>query len=324
MTGKIFINYRRGDDAGNTGRVCDRLRESFGSQQLFLDVDNIAPGLDYTQVLNQRVSECDVMLSIIGKGWIDARDASGMRRLDKPDDPVRLEITSALSQSKRVIPILVGGAQMPERDELPEAIKALATRNAVRLTHERFGPDIQGLIKSLRKVFDETDATSQRRIHYKVPKQNFKWPTTILVSALSVALVVAAVLFWRPSPPSTVQKPFTPIPFRGEGISFNPENEKYLVLVFYRPDRIEDAQRIVGALRQAGYRSDGSQSTLEEVIAPDKRSGTSLIKTSTLARPVASDVSKIVRFAIPIQATFVSMFPDDVPLQRGNIQIDLF
>jgi len=321
MTGKIFINYRRGDDAGNTGRVCDRLRESFGSQQLFLDVDNIAPGLDYTQVLNQRVSECDVMLSIIGKGWIDARDASGMRRLDKPDDPVRLEIASALSQNKRVIPILVGGAQMPEGGELPEAIKALATRNAVRLTHERFGPEIQGLIKSLRKVFDETDATSRRQIHRKVPN---KWPTTILVSALSLALVVAAALFWMPSPSSDVQKPFTPTPFRGEGISFNPENDKYLVLVFYRPDRLEDAQRIVGALKQAGYRSDGSQSTLDEVIAPDKRPGTSVIKTTTLARPIADDVSKVVRFAIPIQATFVSLLPDDVPLQRGNIQIDLF
>ena len=38
MTGKIFINYRRGDDPGHTGRLFDRLQDTFDPQQLFLDV----------------------------------------------------------------------------------------------------------------------------------------------------------------------------------------------------------------------------------------------------------------------------------------------
>jgi hypothetical protein len=49
MTGKIFINYRRGDDAGHTGRLFDRLQDVFPPEQLFLDVDNIAPGLDFVR-----------------------------------------------------------------------------------------------------------------------------------------------------------------------------------------------------------------------------------------------------------------------------------
>src|SRR5262249_23026310 len=71
-------------------------------------------------------------------------------RLDDPNDFVRIEIASALKQGKRVIPVLVHDARMPRPDELPEAIRPLASRNAVRLTHERFRADVQGLIRSLR------------------------------------------------------------------------------------------------------------------------------------------------------------------------------
>jgi hypothetical protein len=158
MTGKIFINYRRGDDPGHTGRLFDRLQDVFEPQELFLDVDNIAPGLDFVRVLNERVAECDVVLAVIGRGWIDARNADGARRLDDPDDFVRIEITSALNQGKRVIPVLVGDAQMPRPEDLPEVLRPLARRNAVRLTHERFRADTQGLIKALRQSLEEIEA----------------------------------------------------------------------------------------------------------------------------------------------------------------------
>lgn len=157
MAGKIFINYRRGDDPGHTGRLFDRLQDVFRPEQLFLDVDNIAPGLDFVSVLNERVSECDVVLAVIGKGWVDARDATGNRRLDDPDDFVRIEIASALTQGKRVIPVLVGEAQMPRPEELPEVLRPIARRNAVRLTHERFRADTQGLVKALEQALQEIE-----------------------------------------------------------------------------------------------------------------------------------------------------------------------
>ena len=158
MAGKIFINYRRGDDPGNTGRLFDRLQDAFAREQLFIDIDNIAPGLDFMQVLDERVAECDVLLAVIGKGWAAARDPNGTRRLDDPDDFVRIEIASALNQGKRVIPVLVGDAHMPRPDELPEAIRPLARRNAVHLTHERFRADMQGLIKALQLTLEEFEA----------------------------------------------------------------------------------------------------------------------------------------------------------------------
>src|SRR5436190_9290959 len=100
MPGKIFINYRRGDDPGNTGRLFDQLEDVFPREQLFIDVDSIPPGRDFVRVLEEQVAQCDVLLAVIGKGWIDARDEQGVRRLDNPDDFVRIEIESGSSSTR--------------------------------------------------------------------------------------------------------------------------------------------------------------------------------------------------------------------------------
>jgi hypothetical protein len=124
-----------------------------------------------------------------------------------------------------------------------------------------------------------------------------------------------------PVQPSQVRA-FTPVAYSGQGISFNPDNKKYLVLVFYRSNRQSDAEQIVGALLSAGYQSEGQDSTLNEVVAPNRSPGLSLIKTSELAQPVVTDVSRITQLAVP--ASEVTVFPDVVAFARGNIQIDLF
>jgi hypothetical protein len=155
MAGKIFINYRRGDDSPAAQAVFGRLEQAFPHEQLFMDVDNIEPGLDFVRVLNEQ--QCDVLISIIGKNWLDARDAHGARRLDNPEDFVRIEIESALQQDKRVIPVLVGQAQMPSADQLPDTMKPFARRNAVRLSHERYRADTQGLIAALQRALKSAD-----------------------------------------------------------------------------------------------------------------------------------------------------------------------
>jgi len=161
MSGKIFINYRRGDEPGFTQALLGRLEQAFPADRLFIDVDNIPPGEDFVRMLEAQVAQCDALLAVIGHGWLNATDEHGSRRLDDPNDFVRIEIESALKQGKRVIPVLVHEARMPRPDELPEAIRPLATRNAVRLTHERFRADTQGLVKALQQTFEEADALRQ-------------------------------------------------------------------------------------------------------------------------------------------------------------------
>jgi hypothetical protein len=157
MAGRIFINYRRGDDPGFTQALLSRLERTFTPDQIFIDIDNIEPGLDFVKVLADQVAKCDVVLTVIGKGWIDARDETDARRLDNPEDFVRIEIESALRQDKRVIPVLVGDAPMPNSKDLPDELKPLARRNAVRLTHERFRADADGLIKALERALEQAE-----------------------------------------------------------------------------------------------------------------------------------------------------------------------
>jgi hypothetical protein len=152
MTKLIFMNYRREDAQSAAGRLFDMLESQLGPDQVFLDVDNIAPGKDFAEELSLQVSKCDVFLAVIGRHWEDAKDSNGGRRIDNPNDWVRIEIEAALQQSKNLIPVLVDGANMPRPEILPESLRPLARRNAVRLTHERFKADASGLVAAIEKL----------------------------------------------------------------------------------------------------------------------------------------------------------------------------
>ena len=143
---KIFISYRRNDSASNAGRIYDRLEGHFGQGQVFMDVDTIQPGLDFVEVVQEAVASCDALIAVIGREWLGASDDSGGRRLENPEDLVRLEIATALERDIRVIPVLVQETQTPLAADLPEDLKALARRNSVELSDNRFRADIEQLI----------------------------------------------------------------------------------------------------------------------------------------------------------------------------------
>jgi hypothetical protein len=103
MAGKIFINYRRDDSISTAGRLHDRLAQTFGRHNLFMDIDHIPAGVDFVEYLNSQVAMCDVFLAVIGPNWL-AKDDDGRRRFDNPDDFVTIEIAAALERKIRVIP----------------------------------------------------------------------------------------------------------------------------------------------------------------------------------------------------------------------------
>src|SRR5215471_6711520 len=150
--GGIFVSYRRQESSGIAGRLYDRLADRFGDGQIFMDVDKIALGVDFTQVIARAVSSCAVLLAVIGPRWLTTTDERGRRRLDDPDDIVRLEIQTALERDVLVIPILVEGAVMPGRDDLPESLAGLARRNALLIRHESFRYDAGRLVAAIERV----------------------------------------------------------------------------------------------------------------------------------------------------------------------------
>jgi TIR domain len=146
---RIFVSYRREDTRHMAGRLFDRLAERFGQANVFMDVDSLEPGADFSQAIEQAIQKCDVLIALVGRTWISETDEHGRRRLDDPDDLVVLEVKSALDRGIRVIPVLVDGASAPNRDALPDALTSLARRNAVRLDHDTFRSDIGPLLDAL-------------------------------------------------------------------------------------------------------------------------------------------------------------------------------
>jgi tetratricopeptide (TPR) repeat protein len=152
MPDQIFISYRRDDAAYVTGHINDRLRKEFGYESIFTDVDRIELGVDFRTTLDQMVSECQILLAVIGEDWLTVKDQEGQLRLQDPADFVRIEIESALQRNIPVIPLLVAGVDMPSKDDLPDSLQDLAFRNGTQIRPEPdFHTDMDRLINSLNK-----------------------------------------------------------------------------------------------------------------------------------------------------------------------------
>jgi hypothetical protein len=146
----IFISYRRGDSEGEAGRLSDDLAQTFQEGSVFMDVNAIQPGRDFRKAIDESIHKCSVLLAVVGRDWLESKNASGQRRLDDESDFVRLEIASALQRDIPVVPVLVRGARMPRAEQLPADLRELAYRNAVELTHARWKSDVRVLIQALR------------------------------------------------------------------------------------------------------------------------------------------------------------------------------
>ena len=204
---RIFICYRREDTSANAGRLADALVERFGRDSVFMDVDTIEPGVDFNEEIDRAIGRCDVLIALIGPHWLDAANARG-RRLDDPKDFVRVEIGHALDRDIRVIPTLVGGAQMPEPGDLPSDLTNLAKRNAIELSDKRFRSDLQALLEPLDRIAQLKRSTAAAPVSASLATQPAGQDD------------LAAVIMRSPtppaSPPTAVTAPPKPVQVRAE------------------------------------------------------------------------------------------------------------
>jgi hypothetical protein len=173
--GRVFISYRQQDSPGHARGLYDRLVKHFGPHQVFMDM-GIHPGEDFPRRINKALARCDVLLAVIGRNWSDVRDGRGRLRLDDPNDYLRIEIETALRRRDvAVFPVLVAGARMPEEDELPGELCALASIQAHELADgRRWDGDVDFLADAVRR----------------------KLAAATAVAALLCALAAAALVLW--------------------------------------------------------------------------------------------------------------------------------
>lgn len=199
----LLLSYRRADAAGTTGRIYDRLAARYGRPSVFMDVDSIPIGRDFREHIRRSLIECGVVLVVIGPRWAGPRGAARARIFDA-DDPVRVEVETALTHGVRVLPILVEGAMMPSASALPESLRPLATLNAARVDG---GVDFHAHMSRLEHVVDALvghDAKSSPAIgvaeaihQLSTASARWLWGT---VYALTVALPAGFALA-RVAPP---------------------------------------------------------------------------------------------------------------------------
>jgi glycerophosphoryl diester phosphodiesterase len=188
--GRVFISYRRQDTAWPARQLYDVLVAELGADRVFKDVDNIEPGDDFVERIQSAVGSCEVLLALIGPQWLTVTDANGLRRLDDPQDFVRIEVETALTRDDvRVIPILVDNAKMPSPQELPSGLARLTRRQAVEINPVNF--DTRRLLRVLNDTLrdargDAAEPTAARR------------RTGLLVSVASsiVLLLAVGVAVW--------------------------------------------------------------------------------------------------------------------------------
>ena len=168
---RIFISYRRNESSDLVGRLHDWLANRT-RYSVFLDI-NATGGTPWLAEILKRLHDCEVLLAVIGPGWLDARDAQGGRRLDDPQDVVRVEIETALQRGVRVVPVLVHGAAMPAASDLPAPLARLADLHALPLRSDTFQFDISRLLDAIRP--------ERKPLHMRV-----------LASASGLLLLVAA------------------------------------------------------------------------------------------------------------------------------------
>ena len=188
----IFICYRHSDSAGYVGHLADDLERHFPGSRIFRDLESLHPGVPFRDAIEQALNSCVALLAVIGPRWLDAKE-----RMDDPDDYIRLEIGTALERDILVVPVLVGGAEVPTTDDLPAALDELAGRQVHEITDKRWDYDVRMLTDELEKLPGLSGAAPPSGLGARLragARGLMRWR---FVPLALILLVVALALFTR-------------------------------------------------------------------------------------------------------------------------------
>ncbi|MEL7071702.1 MAG: SUMF1/EgtB/PvdO family nonheme iron enzyme [Cyanobacteria bacterium J06581_3] len=161
---RIFVSYRR-SDAAEARQVYDRLVSYFGEDAIFLDAIVIAPGENFADRIDKALEQCEILLVLIGRRWLESPARSTQRRLDNSSDWIRLEIESFLNRDVHVIPVLLDGASVPIRQDLPKSLRGLLRLQFTRVRKgSDFLIDMAQLIEAIQRCSNKLDSTISSKI----------------------------------------------------------------------------------------------------------------------------------------------------------------
>jgi pterin-4a-carbinolamine dehydratase len=168
----IFISYRRLDSAIFSQWLAAQLRAAYGQDSVFIDTENIRDAAVWAQQVENSLASASLVIVIVGKSWLSISDEFGRRRIDLPDDWVRREIETSLRNGKRILPLLLEGAELPAREALPASIAPLLEIQARRMNIGAIAKDMAGLVKDAGMWIDKKPIAAE--IPYPYPLLKIK------------------------------------------------------------------------------------------------------------------------------------------------------
>jgi tetratricopeptide (TPR) repeat protein len=142
----LFISYRRDDSAAYAGRICDHMNALIGKHRVFMDVEDIEPGQNFSQAIEGTLKQCSCVLVVIGPKW---QEILMERAQQTSEDYVLHEVGVALQSKKTVVPVFVGGAKPTSLTKLPPSLADLPFHQAVELHDDSFNDDCTRLAAKL-------------------------------------------------------------------------------------------------------------------------------------------------------------------------------
>ena len=202
MPSNIFINYRKEDSRWNTQALYNELLKYFPKESIFKDFNTIGLGEDYIESINKALEQCDVLLVIIGKNWVEIKNQKGITRLQDPKDLVRAEIATALKRNIKVIPVLFDNIEMFDEQDLPEDLRPITRRQYISVSDIKFDSDVQKLAEAIKGILGKSEGLGSIGKDNKQPEErgtdkftkSSRWRTAAIVAAIG-AVVSALACF---------------------------------------------------------------------------------------------------------------------------------
>jgi hypothetical protein len=195
---RVFINYRHDDTWGQAMLLHERLSGSFGSENVFLDVQDLQPGMKWLDEIKSRRASCNVLLSLIGPHWVSIMKSREQEAVAQPaEDYVRFEIEYALKPNSGiwVIPVLVGDVMPPSAGDLPRPLRALAKIQAVQVRKTRFEDDVADLIGKIEAISRQEPAPASDPLAPR--RADLRPPAPISATANGVAAPPPDAVHWE-------------------------------------------------------------------------------------------------------------------------------
>lgn len=181
---RIFICYRRNESEHAAGALGRDLRARYGPERVFRDKEDIAGGESWKRKVLSEIDRDAALLVLVTRDWAECRDDQGRRRLERDDDPIRMELADGLRDRATVIPLLVEAAPMPRADQLPEDLREFAELNALQLRDGDWAHD-------LAKLYATLEAAGFKPL---VPSVGSPWSASFISTCVMAALTATAVV----------------------------------------------------------------------------------------------------------------------------------